>query len=102
MSEEIFGKAVLKQAFVDACSKKDNYDRICARNFLCGINKVWKRSLFDWCWVANEDPEDFLKKMRSIWGTNGKEENVPSQELLDWLRKNLLREEEWFSKTEGE
>ena len=97
IKEEALGYAVIKQAFVDACSKKDNYDRICARNFLCGVNKVWKRSLEDWCWVAGIDPNDLLPKMRAIWGDNGKEENIPSQELLQWLRTHLLKEEEWLS-----
>lgn len=97
MNEENFGKAVIKQAFVDACSTKNNYDRICSRNFLCGVNKVWLRSFKDWCWVAGENWEDLLDKMRSIWGKNGKEEHIPSQELLVWLRKHLLKEEEWLS-----
>lgn len=100
IKEEALGYAVIKQAFVDACSKNDNYDRICARNFLCGINRVWRRSLEDWCWVAGIEPEALLPKMRSIWGNNGKEEHIPSQELLQWIRTHLMREEEWYNSLE--
>lgn len=68
MGEKELGFSVIQRAFLDACGKKDNYDRQQARNFLRASNKFWERSLRAWCDVANLNPEKIIKKSREMWG----------------------------------
>lgn len=60
-------KAVICQAYYDACSRKDTYIRSSARCFLMGKNKIWLNSLKNWCEVAGIDYYKIIKKSRKLW-----------------------------------
>lgn len=65
--EEDLATAVLMQAEKDANIKKENYDQITARNFLCGATASWKDSLENWCLLAGIDSNIILESSRKKW-----------------------------------
>lgn len=67
-------KAVIVQAFKDACKTKDSYVRRSARNFLCAKNDLWLESLKTWCDAGEVDYNRiiFLSRKRFNYGRTTK------------------------------
>lgn len=64
------GRAVIYLAYRDAHGKDNTYQRRTARNFLCGIDKVWLDSLRVWSDVAGIDYHNVISVCRKKWMSN--------------------------------
>lgn len=70
--EKSLAKAVIEQAIWDADRNSQNYDVMQARFFLCAINKLWEKSLNDWCEIADMDKDKIISMSRAKWGKDGR------------------------------
>ena len=61
-------KAVIIQAYKDACRSKDSYIRKTAINFLCAKNELWRESLKTWCDAGEVDYNRIIFFSRKRFG----------------------------------
>jgi len=57
-------KAVIDRAKLDARGKRNNYNRIKARNFLLGITPEWRDMLEMWCELAGMNEEYVISEAK--------------------------------------